>query len=156
VGQLVFTLEGGASPAPAKPVHAPVEHGSEQHDARISLHAAIQAEGKTEEQVLRPEPAQAAVPSFSLPANLGKTAGTEHRDPVPAAPSTRRLARELGVDIHDVKGTGPSGRISEDDVKAHAKSLVIAAAAGAAEPRHLAEPELPDFSKWGKIERVSM
>ena len=45
-------------------------------------------------------------------------------DPVPAAPHVRRLAREIGIDIHDVKGTGPGGRISENDVKAHSKSLL--------------------------------
>lgn len=156
VGQLIFTLEGGASAAPAKPIHAPVEHGSEQHDARLSLHAAIQAEGKTEEQVLRPDVPRASAPSFSLPAHLGKTAGTDHREPVPAAPHVRRLARELGVDIHDVKGTGPGGRISEDDVKAHAKNLVSAVVAGASRTARFAEPTLPDFSKWGKVEHVSM
>jgi len=156
VGQLIFTLEGGAAAAPRKPAHAPVEHGSEQHDARLSLHAAIHAEGKTEEDVLRPDMPQVSAPSFALPANLGKTAATEHRDPVPAAPHVRRLARELGVDIHEVKGAGPGGRISEDDVKAHAKTLVTAVVAGTARSAHFAEPELPDFAKWGKIERVSM
>ena len=43
--------------------------------------------------------------------------------PVPAAPSTRRLAREIGVDIAQIQGTGPGGRISIDDVKAHSKKL---------------------------------
>ena len=156
VGDLIFTLESGATSAPAKAKHVPVEHGSEQHDARVSLHAAIQAEGKTEEQVLRPDQPQAAPASFAMPANLGRTAGTEHRGPVPAAPHTRRLARELGIDIHDVKGSGPGGRISEDDVKAHAKNLVSAVVAGVAGGTRFAEPTLPDFSKWGKIERVSM
>ena len=156
VGDLIFTLEGGATSAPAKTKHVPVEHGSEQHDARVSLHAAIQAEGKTEEQVLRTEPPQQAAASFAMPAHMGRTAGTEHRDPVPAAPSTRRLARELGVDIHDVKGTGPGDRISEDDVKAHAKGLLAAVAAGTVGGARFVEPQLPDFSKWGKIERVSM
>jgi pyruvate dehydrogenase E2 component (dihydrolipoamide acetyltransferase) len=155
VGQLIFTLEGGAASAP-KAKHAPVEHGSEQHDARLSLHAAIQAEGKTEEQVLRPEQPQPAAASFAMPANLGRTAGTEHREPVPAAPHVRRLARELGVDIHEVKGSGPGGRISEDDVKAHAKNLLAAVASGAVRATQFAEPALPDFGKWGKIERVSM
>jgi len=156
VGQLIFTLEGGASVAPAKAKHAPVEQSSEQHDARLSLHAAIRAEGKTEEQVLRPDQPQPARESFSMPSQLGKTAGTEHRGPVPAAPHVRRLARELGVDIHEVKGAGPGGRISDDDVKAHAKSLVTAIAAGAGRSTALVEPVLPDFGKWGKIERVSM
>ena len=156
VGDLIFTLESGATSAPAKAKHVPVEHGSEQHDARVSLHAAIQAEGKTEEQVLRPDQPQPSAASFAMPANLGRTAGMEHRGPVPAAPHTRRLARELGVDIHDVKGLGPGGRISEDDVKAHAKNLVSAVVAGVAGGARFAEPALPDFSKWGKIERVSM
>ncbi len=156
VGQLIFTLEGSTSAAPAKAKHVPVEHGSEQHDARVSLHAAIQAEGKTEEQVLRPDQPQPSAVSFAMPANLAKTAGTEHRAPVPAAPHVRRLARELGVDIHDVKGSGPGGRISEDDVKAHAKGLLAAIASGTVRSTQFTEPVLPDFGKWGKIERVSM
>ena len=51
VGQVIFTLEGGASAQPEKAKHAPVEHISEQHEARLSVHAAIQAEGKTAAQV---------------------------------------------------------------------------------------------------------
>jgi pyruvate dehydrogenase E2 component (dihydrolipoamide acetyltransferase) len=75
----------------------------------------------------------------------------------PAAPSVRRLARELGVDIDDVVGTGDDGRISVEDVKAHAKRLITAApaAGGGAVPRVAAEP-LPDFSKWGEVERQPM
>jgi pyruvate dehydrogenase E2 component (dihydrolipoamide acetyltransferase) len=159
VGQVIFTLEGGAPAAPsARPRSAPVEHVSGQHGARLAFQAAIRAEGKTEEQALPPDQPQQTVPSFSMPAQLGKVAGTEQRQPVPAAPHVRRLAREVGVDIYDVKGTGPGGRISEDDVKAHAKALLFAAATAAAAPRagHFAQPQLPDFAKWGKIERVSM
>ena len=71
----------------------------------------------------------------------------------PAAPSVRRLARELGVDVNQVSGTGDGGRISEDDVKNHAKRLVTAAARGGSAAS--AEP-LPDFSRWGEIERQPM
>jgi pyruvate dehydrogenase E2 component (dihydrolipoamide acetyltransferase) len=161
VGQVIFTLEGGAaaSPAPQRPRTSPVEHVSGQHGARLAFQAAIRAEGKTEEQALPPDQPQQAVPAFSMPAQLGKVAGTEHRQPVPAAPHVRRLAREVGVDIYEVKGSGPGGRVSEDDVKAYAKALLSAAASAAqAPPRagHLAPPQLPDFAKWGKIERVSM
>ena len=159
VGQVIFTLEGGA-PAPAtRTRNAPVEHVSGQHGARLAFQAAIRAEGKTEEQALPPDQPQQAPPVFSMPAQLGKVAGTEHRQPVPAAPHVRRLAREIGVDIYEVKGTGPGGRISEDDVKAFAKALLSAAATAAqAPPRagHFAQPHLPDFAKWGKVERVSM
>ena len=160
VGQVIFTLDVGPSVAqPTRPRTGPVEHVSGQHGARLAFQAAIRAEGKTEEQALPPDQPHQTVPAFSMPAQLGKVAGTEHRSPIPAAPHVRRLAREIGVDIYEVKGSGPGGRISEDDVKAHAKALVSAAATAAqAPPRagHFAQPQLPDFGKWGKIERVSM
>ncbi len=159
VGQVIFTLEGAAAaaPEPARPRTAPVEHVSGQHGARLAFQAAIRAEGKTEEQALPPDQPQMSAAVFSMPVQLGKVAGTEHRQPVPAAPHVRRLAREVGIDIYEVKGSGPGGRISEEDVKAHAKALLSATAAQAP-PRagHFAQPQLPDFAKWGKIERVSM
>ncbi len=161
VGQVIFTLEGGAAAqAETQRVrNAPVEHVSGQHGARLAFQAAIRAEGKTEEQALPPDQPQLATPAFSMPVQLGKVAGTENRQPIPAAPHVRRFAREVGVDIYEVKGSGPGGRISEDDVKAYAKALLSAAATAAqAPPRagHFAQPQLPDFAKWGKVERVSM
>jgi pyruvate dehydrogenase E2 component (dihydrolipoamide acetyltransferase) len=160
VGQVIFTLQGASSKAEAvRPPSRPVEHVTGQHGARLAFQAAIRAEGKTEEEALPPDQPRLQPAAFSMPVQLGKVAGTEHRDPVPAAPSTRRLAREIGVDIYEVKGTGPGGRISEDDVKAYAKALVAAVAVAAqAPPRagHFIEPKLPDFAKYGKIERVSM
>jgi pyruvate dehydrogenase E2 component (dihydrolipoamide acetyltransferase) len=157
VGQVIFTLEGAAAPQAERPKHVPVEHVSGQQGARLAFQAAIQAEGKTEEQALPPDQPQLLPPTFTMPTQLGKVAGTE-REPVPAAPHVRRLARELGIDIHDVKGTGPGNRISEDDVKAHSKSLLASVAAAAQAPRgaQFAQPELPDFTKWGKVERVSI
>jgi pyruvate dehydrogenase E2 component (dihydrolipoamide acetyltransferase) len=161
VGQVIFTLEGGAPP-PAETNqtrNAPVEHVSGQHGARLAFQAAIRAEGKTEEQALPPDQPQATRPGFSMPAQLGKVAGTEHRQPIPAAPHVRRFAREVGIDIYEVRGSGPGGRINEDDVKAYAKGLLSAAATAVqAPPRagHFAQPQLPDFAKWGKVERVSM
>jgi pyruvate dehydrogenase E2 component (dihydrolipoamide acetyltransferase) len=158
VGQVIFTLEGAAAPPTDRPKHVPVEHVSGQHGARLAFQAAIHAEGKTEEQALPPDQPQSRPSTFDMPMQLGKVAGTEHREPVPAAPHVRRLAREIGVDIHDVKGTGPGGRISEDDVKAYSKSLLASAAAAAQAPCgvQFAQPELPDFTKWGKVERVSI
>ena len=161
VGQVIFTLEGAAAlqSEPPRPRTAPVEHVSGQHGARLAFQAAIRAEGKTEEQALPPDQPQPAPPAFSMPVQLGKVAGTEQRGPVPAAPHVRRLARELGVDIYEVKGTGPGGRISDDDVKAHAKTLLAAAASAMHAPPvagHFTAPTLPDFAKWGKIERVSI
>ena len=157
VGQVIFTLEGGTTAPPEKLKHGPVEHISEQHEARLSLQAAITAEGKTEAQVILPDqPATSGPKTFAMPEQLGKVAGTEHRAPAAAAPHVRRLARELGVDIYEVKGGGPGGRISEHDVKAYAKSLLTSATAQSAQTSHFAQPALPDFTRFGKVERVSM
>jgi len=69
---------------------------------------------------------------------------------VPATPSTRRLAREIGIDITQVEGTGPGGRISIDDVKAHSKKLHQSQTPGSATSHDV---PLPDFTQWGEIER---
>ena len=158
VSQVIFTLEGAAATPAERPKYVPVEHVSGQQGARLAFQAAIHAEGKTEEQALPPDQPQPILPSFSMPAQLDKVAGSEHRSPVPAGPHVRRLARELGIEIHEVKGTGPGGRISENDVKAHSKSLLASIAAAVQAPRgpQFAQPELPDFAKWGKVERVSI
>jgi pyruvate dehydrogenase E2 component (dihydrolipoamide acetyltransferase) len=157
VGQLVFTLQAGATESvqPQQPSRADTSH---IESARMAFQAAIQSEGRTEEQALPPEQPRVPPPTtFSIPIDLTKSAGPENRGPIPAAPHVRRLARELGVDIHNVPGTGPGGRISEDDVKIYAKSLITSATAGGgATATHLRQPRLPDFTKWGKIERVSM
>src|SRR4029077_3861874 len=108
------------------------------------------------EVILPDQPATSAPKTFAMPEQLGKVAGTEHRAPAAAAPHVRRLARELGVDIYEVKGGGPGGRISEDDVKAYAKSLLTSATAQSAQTSHFAQPALPDFTRFGKVERVSM
>src|SRR5580765_5061469 len=80
VGQVIFTLEGGASATQAaRPRSAPVEHVSGQHGARLAFQAAIRAEGKTEEQALPPDQPKPSAPVFSMPVQLGKVAGTEHR-----------------------------------------------------------------------------
>ena len=72
----------------------------------------------------------------------------------PAAPSVRRIAREIGVDIRQVQGTGPGGRISMEDVKAFAKQLnegrIINAGVS------VQQEALPDFSKFGETERKEM
>ncbi|HAZ64442.1 MAG TPA: branched-chain alpha-keto acid dehydrogenase subunit E2, partial [Armatimonadetes bacterium] len=75
------------------------------------------------------------------------TAAESDRVPVFASPSVRRFAREVGVDIRRVEGTGPGGRISVDDVKAAARNL------GRLAPTtdKPVGPDLPEFSRWGAI-----
>jgi pyruvate dehydrogenase E2 component (dihydrolipoamide acetyltransferase) len=69
---------------------------------------------------------------------------------IPAAPSVRRLARELGVDIREVRGTGLAGRITEEDVR---RAAGLAPAALEALPP---TPRLPDFSRWGPVRHEPM
>jgi pyruvate dehydrogenase E2 component (dihydrolipoamide acetyltransferase) len=79
------------------------------------------------------------------------------RPAAPAAPSVRRIARELGIDINEVPGTGPHGRISADDVTAFAKRIITGAVRPAAAGRvGLPAVALPDFSKWGAVEEKPM
>lgn len=74
------------------------------------------------------------------------------RGSAPAAPSVRRIAREIGIDINEVPGTGPSGRISMDDVKAYAKKLNEQRKSGVGLGFGIKAEKLQDFSKFGSIE----
>ncbi len=79
---------------------------------------------------------------------------TEAHSNVPASPTVRRLARELGINITQVPGSGPGGRISKEDVKAFTKQLISAGPVGGG--MSVAARSLPEFSKWGNIERKPM
>ncbi len=93
----------------------------------------------------------AAAPAASAPAPPSSSASPASRGRLaPAAPSVRRLARELGVDIARVTGSGTGGRVSLVDVKRHVKAVMTGAVA--ARGGSAVEP-LPDFAAWGPIER---
>lgn len=75
---------------------------------------------------------------------------SKEKKDVAAAPSIRRLARELGIDIYKVEGTGPGDRITAEDVKAYSKEI----ARKSSEKASVGDDyQLPDFSKYGSIER---
>jgi len=99
--------------------------------------------------VSKPAPAKASAPhtlnSEDIPAQVD----------VPASPSVRRFAREIGIRLSDVPGSGPGGRISKDNVKAYAKQLLTSGAVGVPGATMAARP-LPDFSKWGSVNRQAM
>ena len=69
-----------------------------------------------------------------------------------AAPSVRRMARELGVDIHDVSGTGLNGRITVEDVQAFVRDAMTSGRTGGGPAGAPAPQPLPDFARWGEIE----
>jgi pyruvate dehydrogenase E2 component (dihydrolipoamide acetyltransferase) len=109
--------------------------------------------------------APAAAPvSAAGPATVPKPVVTRDAGPVAATPATRRLARELGVDLRGVRGTGPGGRVTSEDVRgAGAPSREAAATTGEpagspAEPAppvplRIEPPLLPRFEQWGPVER---
>ena len=80
------------------------------------------------------------------------------KGPVPASPATRRLARELGVDIHLVTPTGPKGLVTAQDVHGFTQKEKPAAAEPSPgpepQPLKIAVPPLPDFTRWGNVERI--
>ncbi|MGA9478714.1 MAG: dihydrolipoamide acetyltransferase family protein, partial [Desulfobacterales bacterium] len=95
-----------------------------------------------------------------------QAAGTKERNkgPVPASPATRRLARELGVDLRVVPPSGPAGMVTAEDVRAFASNEKRGEGA-AEEPSTGAEPlvvggttppGLPDFTRWGSVERLPL
>ena len=132
VGQPILEVEAAAAPA--------VEE------------TPIAAEETPSAPVPVEEPTSTPIPPASVVEEAPSAPiSTSPDGPVPAAPSTRRLAREIGVDIAQIQGTGPGGRISIDDVKAHSKKLHAARSAAPA-----AATPLPDFSQWGAVEREPM
>ncbi|OTA17135.1 dihydrolipoamide acetyltransferase [Xenorhabdus vietnamensis] len=106
------------------------------------------------------EPAKAtSAPAASKPAE-GKNEFAENDAYVHATPVIRRLAREFGVNLAKVKGTGRKGRILREDVQAYVKEAIkraeaAPAAAGGGLPGMLPWPKV-DFSKFGEIEEVEM
>ena len=70
--------------------------------------------------------------------------------PPPAGPATRRLARELGVDLRSVSGTGAGGRITAQDVKAFVRGAIPPAGTGGVT---VTAPQLPDFTQFGPVEK---
>lgn len=156
---LVVVDEAGGATEPAQ-AEQPAEAKAEEKQAEEK-----QAEEPSAPPA-QPEPAPGAgrqepqPPRTSGQAGGGRptpaAAATDRSDDdngrlVPAAPSVRRLARELGVDLRRVHGSGILGRVSAADVR-QAVSGADRAPAGTA----VAAPPLPDFSRWGEVEREPM
>src|ERR1035437_7348830 len=78
------------------------------------------------------------------------------KNSAPAAPSVRRIARELGVDIRKVVGSDPGGRISMDDVKAYVKKLNENRDTLPSGGLGIKQEPLPDFTRFGSVERKPM
>ncbi len=129
-------------------------------EGEVEEEAAAEAEEaeEAEEQEAAEEAAEAEAEAAEAPERGEPQRGER---PVPAAPSTRRLARELGVELHAVPPSGPGGRVTKDDVRSFAEEGKEAAPEEEREKRPLRAagvsvgeaPKLPDFEKWGEVER---
>jgi pyruvate dehydrogenase E2 component (dihydrolipoamide acetyltransferase) len=176
VGQTVLVVEESAeteAPSKQKADEKAPSKGRKQKPAPKEMDFEA---GRSESKNVAPEKAQE--PEMKTPARAEEAAGIpesrQTQEPpaeskegfitpsvevfpakiVPASPSVRRIAREIGIDIADVPGTGPGGRISVDDVKNFARQLHRGGSAFAGQT--ISAPALPDFSRWGKIERQTM
>ena len=99
-----------------------------------------------------PQPSSTPAPQRSV--SPVPSPPTGQRRLIPAAPSVRRLARELGINLLEVVGSGPAYRISENDLRRFAAGE--APAAVAAQPPSTPAPTLPDFSRFGPVRREAM
>lgn len=140
-----------------------VKVGDEVRPGQPILVLAGEAEAKAEEKPEPPAPkaeekpepapkAQEEPPPAPKEAPPAPQEAPSERRLIPAAPSIRRLARELGVDLTRLRGTGLAGRITEEDVR---RAAGLGEAAPAALPAAPA-PRLPDFTKWGPVRREPM
>ena len=173
VGQVVLVVEGNGAAAAAsdsgaatagKPAAAASEAGAATAGKPTSAPAPATAAPAAESRpAAKPAP---VVDITSARATYGDTGAaravaaspaenivpmpTPSGAAVPAAPSVRRFARELGVDIAQVAGTGPGGRIGQEDVKQFVKTQMSGPAAGGG--AFFRAPALPDFTKWGEVD----
>jgi pyruvate dehydrogenase E2 component (dihydrolipoamide acetyltransferase) len=162
VGQVVFVVDGaavGVAPATAakeaQPQALPPEPPAAPKPAkdaagRKSAAPSVDDRRAPVVDISAGRPAPAAAASAAAVRTV-----PDRDEVVAAAPSVRRYARELGVRIGDVAGSGPAGRIGQEDVKQHVKALLESDAEGAGgggAPAVARRPALPDFTKWGEID----
>jgi pyruvate dehydrogenase E2 component (dihydrolipoamide acetyltransferase) len=153
IGDLIALLEGAASAAAPAPVAAAAPA---QAPAAASVAPAVAVAAAS----------AAAAASVAVPAHQpgAPTAGLPH-----ASPSVRKFARELGVPIDEVKGTGPKGRITQDDVQSFTKQVMggtaqtkaqaakaPAVSGGSGMGLELLPWPKVDFAKFGSVERKDL
>lgn len=139
VGQLLLTLDT-AAPAASAPLPS---------STPVPVPAVT-----PQPPMAAPAPTPVAAPVVPVEPPRAATAATPQLA-APAAPSVRLLAREIGVDINQVPGTGPGGRIALEDVKRYARDLLTRPASRPGVTGMPAQA-LPDFTRWGTVQRQAM
>lgn len=146
VGDVIVVIEtsGGAAPAKEEKKEEPKQEKKEEKKEAPKKEEKSSDE-KEKPKKEEPTPAEKEITRKDMPNNIA-----------PAAPSVRRFAREIGIDINEVSGSGKAGRISIDDVKGFAKSQNEKIKKAGGGPIGIKAEKLPDFTKWGDIEREAM
>ncbi|CAN5796740.1 2-oxo acid dehydrogenase subunit E2 [soil metagenome] len=162
VGQVVLSVDeasAGEAEGAAGDVDGERDDASDGDDSEPDAKAAVEPSTDAASDDAPPEGGSDSRTSRPAPEHAEERSGARAPDHatrpttlIPAAPSTRRLAREHGVDVAQVTGTGVLGRISADDVRR------FAAGGGDTSPARSAplSPKLPDFSTWGETERAPL
>lgn len=161
VGQVVLVVGEGDgaddSVAGETETKAAAEADAPQAEPEASSREEEEAAGAKGTEATSPEKAPDAEKPSSLKASADTLSTPEdEKQSLPAAPSVRRLARELGVNLQEVAGSGIMGRISAEDVKRFAEGGAPAAAPAAAQSAPPTAAPLPDFSKFGSVTREPM
>jgi len=133
-------------------IEVPQEKGEEESSEEVHKESSSASEAQekpgyqeSEKEVPAPERVTPSAPP-EVTSNPVAPLGAYH-----ATPSVRQAARELGVDLKEVRGTGKNGRILKEDLTSYVKKAL---ASGGASARRI--QELEDFTKYGKIERVAL
>lgn len=144
--------EGSQGPAETPESEEPAaeeESDADEAAAGETGREASQVESAAAESTAEPEERDSPPARPEIP----KSAGGK----IPASPSTRRLAREIGVDITEVTGTGPGGRVTPEDVKRHSRESRTGGGPGAHAAAGMSSAfTLPDFSRWGETHREKL
>lgn len=166
VGTVMVTIDesGGGGGRAAAPAAQPAKAAASAQQAPAPKAAKAAAV-----EPARPEPARQPVAAEPVrSASVVEAAPSRGAGPIPAAPVVRKLAREMGVDLNAVTGTGPGGRIIREDVERYSlghrgpaqRPASAARAPAAAEPQldypqiSAGDGQLPDFSQYGPVRRV--
>jgi pyruvate dehydrogenase E2 component (dihydrolipoamide acetyltransferase) len=156
--------ENGGSSAPSTASAAASDGAPTEADAPDAVQSALGAEPPTAEEEPAPDeppaageepaPGQEPAAAEERAAAEAPPAPTDGAGPIYASPSVRRLARERGIDLGQVQGTGRKGRITKDDVERARTGGPAAAPAAAPAGLELAPWPTIDFEKFGPVERV--
>jgi pyruvate dehydrogenase E2 component (dihydrolipoamide acetyltransferase) len=164
-GSVIVTMEAAAGAAPSgadKQAAAPAKAGAQLPATPASTGKAMPAPSPAATQAAAPAPPAPSAPAAAAPSPASSPAPAVERTgaiPPHASPGVRRFARELGVDLGQLKGSGPKARILKEDVQGFVKSALAGGAAAPAASRgggfaDLGLPAWPkvDFAKFGHVE----